>query len=111
MDRMKLGSAGEEMAASYLEALGHKILERRYRNICGEIDIISYFDKAVYFVEVKTRSGLRYGRPAEAVNKNKIRHIRNVATMYLERNPIMDREDLEYKIEVVEILVNELNVE
>ena len=54
---------------------------------------------------------MRYGRPAEAVNKNKIRHIRNVATMYLERNPIMDREDLEYKIEVVEILVNELNVE
>lgn len=82
---MKLGQRGEDLAASYLQRKGYKIIHRNYKTLIGEIDIIARDRDDLVFIEVKTRESLEYGQPFEAVNKNKKRKISNVAMLYLKR--------------------------
>ena len=83
MNNLELGRAGEEAAAKILESGGYKILDRNYRCTSGEIDIVAERDLEISFIEVKTRRNYRYGRPCEAVNQIKKKHIRNAAISYL----------------------------
>ena len=82
---MKLGQRGEDLAASYLQKQGYKIIQRNYKTMIGEIDIIARDRDDLVFIEVKTRESLEYGHPFESVNKNKRRKIANVAMLYLKR--------------------------
>ena len=49
------GLAGEETAEHFLEGKGMVCLLRRYRNKCGEIDLVMKDRETIVFVEVKTR--------------------------------------------------------
>ncbi len=51
----KIGIAGEQLVADYLQQKGFTILERNYYKRFGEIDIIAKKDSVLAFVEVKTR--------------------------------------------------------
>ena len=82
---MKLGQRGEDLAASYLQKKGYKIIQRNYKTMIGEIDIIARDRDDLVFIEVKTRESLEYGHPFESVNKNKRCKIANVAMLYLKR--------------------------
>ena len=84
MDRKKLGNAGEDLACRYLERNGYEIVERNksYPKIC-EIDIIARKKDKFYFVEVKTRSTEAFGTAKDAVDKQKLAHIRKGAYLYL----------------------------
>jgi len=82
---VKLGQRGEDLAASYLQKKGYKIIQRNYKTMIGEIDIIARDRDDLVFIEVKTRESLEYGHPFESVNKNKRRKIANVAMLYLKR--------------------------
>jgi len=82
---VKLGQRGEDLAASYLQKQGYKIIQRNYKTMIGEIDIIARDGDDLVFIEVKTRESLEYGHPFESVNKNKRRKIANVAMLYLKR--------------------------
>lgn len=79
-----LGRDGEELAARYLEGRGWRILARNFR--CGhkEIDLVARRGRTVAFVEVKTRSGGRWGHPLEAVNALKRREIERVALRWVQ---------------------------
>ena len=82
--RKRLGRAGEDEAASFLKRKGYVLAARNYRAKVGEIDIIAWQDaRTLVFVEVKTRTGLSYGKPAEAVNYAKQRKIIRTAQWYL----------------------------
>ncbi len=81
--RLALGRWGEEQAADYLLRRRMKILERNYRTPVGEIDIIAREGRTLVFVEVKTRSSLRFGTPQEAVGPGKQRQILRSAQWYL----------------------------
>lgn len=85
--RQILGIAGENRAAAYLEKRGFQVCCRNYRCRFGEIDIIAREPQRdiLCFVEVKTRSSLRKGRPWEAVTPAKIRHLHRTAQHYLSR--------------------------
>ncbi len=86
-DKTAVGRAGEEAAARYLEQQGYVVLERNYRLRSGEVDIIARDGDYLVFVEVKTRSGGRFGSPFEAVDQRKQRRIARTALAYLaERN-------------------------
>jgi len=86
--RSTLGQAGEEAAARHLESRGLRILERNYRCPLGEIDLVAGDGPWLVIVEVKTRSGTRFGRPAEAVTPTKQARLRRLACHYLsERRP------------------------
>ena len=81
--RQRLGAAGEAKAEEALAHSGIKILARRYRCRAGEIDLVALDGRVVVFVEVKTRRGTGYGRPAEAVTARKRAHIARAAGFFL----------------------------
>ena len=83
--RQALALAGERAAEAALARAGLTILERRFRVKIGEIDLIAQRGPLLVFVEVKTRSGLGYGLPAQAVTPDKQRRIARVAAVYLQR--------------------------
>lgn len=81
--RQALGSAGEDMAATWYEARGYKVVDRNWRCREGELDLVVRRGSALVFVEVKTRSSSRFGLPAEAVTASKQRRLRMLAGRYL----------------------------
>lgn len=81
-----VGDRGERMAAEHLEAAGWSILARNFRVGHREIDLVARRGEVVAFVEVKTRAGLGYGHPLEAITARKRREIQQVAAVWLERH-------------------------
>ncbi len=51
------------------------------------LDIVARDGEVLVFVEVKTRSTLAYGDPAEAVDARKAARIRRLAWLWLEAHP------------------------
>ena len=84
--RLALGAWGEEQAAEYLRLQGMKILQRNYRTPVGEIDIIAKNKEFLVFVEVKTRRGVVFGSPQEAVGDRKQRQIIRTCQWYLQEH-------------------------
>ena len=99
--RLRLGRRGEEAAERYLMSLGYRILERRYRTRTAEVDLIAEDGDTLVFIEVKTRSSLAFGRPAEAVDGRKRARISGAANVYLARRGAGERA---CRFDVVEVL-------
>jgi putative endonuclease len=79
-----LGRWGEQLAAEHLTAAGMQVLARNWRCAQGELDlVVRDVDGTVVFVEVKTRAGLGFGEPAEAVGRVKARKLRALACRWL----------------------------
>lgn len=79
-----LGIWGEEIAGRWLSARGYSIVGRRVRaGRHGELDLIARKNGVLSFVEVKTRSTEKYGRPAAAVNAKKKRNLCRAAAAFL----------------------------
>jgi putative endonuclease len=83
VDRRALGAWGEDLAVAHLEAGGYTVLARNWRCREGELDIVALGDGALVFVEVKARSSVDFGFPAEAVSPVKARRIRGLAARWL----------------------------
>ncbi|WP_107658381.1 YraN family protein [Nocardia suismassiliense] len=82
-DTRALGAYGEKLAARYLQAAGMEIVSRNWRCRYGELDLIARDADVTAFVEVKTRSGLGFGIPAESVTFTKQQRIRRLALLWL----------------------------
>lgn len=78
-----LGRRGEQVAVGYLERAGLRILGRNWRSAEGEIDIVAAERRVLVVVEVKTRSGNRYGTPLEAISRAKRTRLRRLAAQWL----------------------------
>jgi len=82
--RRKFGNRGEDLAASYLEKKGLKILARQYTTRLGEIDLVCREGEEIVFVEVKTRATKTFGYPEESVTQKKLEKIARVGEQYLQ---------------------------
>ncbi len=80
-----LGKEGEARAVSFLKEKGFRVLQRNYRTVFGEIDIIAQEGGVLVFIEVKTRSGDLFGYPFEAVDRRKQEKMRKVALCYMKK--------------------------
>jgi putative endonuclease len=80
-----LGSKGESLAAQFLRKQGYSIIAHNYKTRIGEIDIIAKDGETIVFVEVKTRSDDMFCEPYESVNTAKRQKIKNVASLYLQK--------------------------
>lgn len=98
--RQNLGRWGEQQAAQYLESHGYKVLDRNWRCLRGEIDLVAKEGDVLVFVEVKTRRGRDYGTPEEALTKVKAKRLLELGQRYmLER----DLEDVEWRVDLVAV--------
>lgn len=89
--RQGLGRTGERLAAEELIRRGYRIVERNYRCRYGEIDLVAEDGADLVFVEVKTRRGMAYGMPEEAINGRKRQKLMQVASFYLDVHACADR--------------------
>ena len=88
-DRIRTGREGEAIAARYLENEGYRIVERNYRCVFGEMDIIARDGRTCVFVEVKSRKSERFGDPGLAVDRRKQRKMSAVAMCYLKEKRLL----------------------
>lgn len=106
MKRQKqiLGAKGERLALKFLCQRGYKIITRNFSCRLGEIDIIAREGKITVFIEVKTRSSGEFGLPQEAINLEKIKHLRRVAQFYISNhaNP-----EGEFRFDVVAVILGD----
>jgi len=104
--KQEVGKLGERLAARFLKKEeGMKILHRNFRAPKGgEVDLVCRDGDTLVFAEVKTRTGLRFGRPVEAVDKKKQTLIVRGALEWLR---LLDHPDLLFRFDVVEVLLRE----
>lgn len=84
--RQRLGKCGEFIAANYLQARDYRILDQNWQCRSGEIDLVSYDEGQLVFVEVKTRTGLAYGHPLEGITDAKLRRLCRLAAYWRKKN-------------------------
>ena len=126
---LRTGRRGEDLAAVYLKDIGWQILERNWRpnsGLRGELDIIALdpapggrdtepggdIDRlsevregpALVVVEVKTRSSLRQGPPAAAVDARKLARLRALAAAWAAAHEVPHAG---LRLDVVSILLRE----
>lgn len=82
------GDQGERIACEFLEKIGYRIVKTNYRKRHGEVDIIAANDKEgiINFIEVKTRSSDRFGKPFEAVDDKKKDRMITASRMFMLEN-------------------------
>lgn len=78
-----LGQYGERVAVRHLQEAGYEVLARNWRCAHGELDVVAAREDVLAFVEVKTRSGVAYGLPAEAISEAKAQRLRELATAWV----------------------------
>ncbi len=102
--RLALGKKGEAEAANWLQARGMRILERNFRCPLGEIDIIGEMGEVLVIVEVRSRSSIDWGTPAESVGYRKQQKLRRLAAYYLQHK---GKVNSPCRFDVLGLLVNE----
>ena len=98
-----IGKYGEDLAIKYLAQNNYKIIERNFSCKQGEIDIICTNGEYIIFIEVKTRSNLLYGRPVDAVNQEKQKHMYKAARYYLYLHSM---EEYFIRFDVIEVYIS-----
>jgi putative endonuclease len=96
-----IGRHGEELAVRHLQASGFVVLARNWTCNRGEIDIVARDGDVLVICEVKTRTGLGYGSPLEALTRQKIARLRQLAACWLAEHQVRPRA---VRIDVVGIL-------
>ncbi len=93
------GTYGENIAVRYLESKGYRILERNYRCIYGELDIIAELDGLAIIVEVKLRKNDSFLPAYAAVGAKKQERIKKSTLMWLSEQS----RDYPIRFDVIEI--------
>ena len=96
------GDFGEKIVNCYLEKSGYQILCKNFQCNLGEIDVIFKDKHEIVFAEIKTRTGIKYGFPAESVTNFKKKHILNSAKYFLYKNRIFNKN---VRFDVIEVYI------
>jgi putative endonuclease len=104
-EHLRLGSRGEKLACRFLRRSGYKVLYRNFRGRTGgEIDIVCRDKDTLVFVEVKTRTREDFGRPFEAIDRDKRKRISRGGLAWLR---LLDDPDILFRFDVVEVIIAE----
>lgn len=101
-----LGAIGESKAAAYLVENGYTILERNWRFLKAEVDIIARLNDWLCIVEVKTRSTTTFGTPETFINYKKQQLLIAAAHAYVIEKDL----DLEVRFDVISVITKRNNV-
>ena len=103
--RETTGSAGESLAANWLERHGFIIRERNYARKHGEIDIVAAKDRVLHFIEVKTSRFYpdTSFTPEIRINRRKIRNLKRICETYLRETHVS--QDQKWQIDVISVIL------
>jgi putative endonuclease len=96
-----LGRQGEQLAVDHLQRAGLRILDRNWRCAEGEVDIVAAERRTLVICEVKTRSGVRYGTPLEAITRQKRNRLRRLAIRWVVAHGVLFDE---IRVDVIGVL-------
>ncbi|MFA5185980.1 MAG: YraN family protein [Patescibacteria group bacterium] len=99
--RREFGNRGEDLAAVFFELRGFRVVARNWNCRLGEIDLIVERAGVTHFVEVKTRRGVTYGNPEEAITQTKLQHLAKAIELYLRACP---EPPADYRVDALAIL-------
>ncbi|QGY44572.1 YraN family protein [Maribellus comscasis] len=100
VSQREIGEKAEGIAEQYLVKLGYTILDKNWHYGHLELDIIARDGEQLVIVEVKSRNGIRYEHPSEAVTNSKMKRIVEAADAYILEKDI----DWETRFDVVTII-------
>ncbi len=101
---LRLGTRGEQVAATLLEELGLEIIMRNYTvPDLGELDIVARDGGVLCFVEVKTRHRLGLTRPADAVRGDKRQRLWRTGARYVKE---LGSPPVPVRYDVVEVILD-----
>jgi putative endonuclease len=91
------------LAARFLRQNGYKILYRNFRGRSGgEIDLVCRDGDTLVFVEVKTRTREEFGRPLDAVSREKQKRISRGGLAWLR---LLNNPEILFRFDVVEVII------
>jgi len=100
-----LGQLGEDIACQMLKDEAYTILERNWRYLRAEIDIIAKKEEVLVFIEVKSRSNIRFGEPDAFLSKAQELRLFDAANAYIDES----NHESEHRFDVISVLFNEKN--
>ncbi|KDA06196.1 hypothetical protein DC31_09925 [Microbacterium sp. CH12i] len=98
-----LGRAGEDRAAHHLTTHGYRVLDRNWRCVQGEIDIVAEHQDVLCIVEVKTRRSDGFGHPFDAVDERKRQRLWRLAYAWVKEHPEVGRHRM-LRLELIGII-------
>lgn len=101
-----LGKEGEQLAVDFLQKHGYIVLEKNYRYLKAEIDIIAQKKDTIVVVEVKTRSTPDFGDPQDFVKPKQIQLLVKAIDYYIIENDL----DVEIRFDIIAIIKNKQGI-
>ena len=98
--RQETGRLGESLACDVLTRRGYEIVERNWRCVRGEVDIVARDGACWAFVEVKTRRGRAAGLPEDGLTEHKAERLVELAQLYLAEHALGD---VDWRVDLVAI--------
>lgn len=96
----EFGREGEQFAVDFLQQKGYRIIQRNYRYLKAEIDIIAQKEGILAIVEVKSRNSYFLEDIADTVNAKKIKLVVMAANHYVVHNNL----DVEVRFDIIILL-------
>lgn len=98
----ELGKRGEQLAIDFLVENGYTILEKNFRFLKAEVDIIAKKENTIIAVEVKTRRSNFFGNPQDFVNPKKIKLLVSAMDFFVTEKDL----EVNVRFDIVAILIN-----
>lgn len=100
VSQREIGEIAEGLAQQYLLGLGYEIRDTNWYHGHNELDIVARDGDQLVVVEVKSRNGIRYEHPSEAVTNAKMKRIVETAEAYIFEKDL----ELETRFDVITII-------
>ncbi|MDR0581097.1 MAG: YraN family protein [Holosporaceae bacterium] len=93
------GYFGEFIAVCLLKFKGYRILARRYKTVCGEIDIVAQKNNVVAFIEVKSRKNM--DKCYNAITAKQLQRIQRASGIFMNRRKNLEQNFMRYDVILV----------
>ena len=100
VSQRETGIIAENLAHQYLLKKNYRILDRNWHYGHLELDIVARDGDELVIVEVKSRNGIRYEHPSEAVTNTKIKRIVEAADAYILEKDL----ELETRFDIITVI-------
>ncbi len=98
---LRRGEEVESASLAYLQSNGLKFVEKNYRSMYGEIDLIMMDQHDLVFIEVRYRKNDLFGGATQSINANKQQKLRRTAETFLQKNHSMEFDGCRFDVVAV----------